>query len=296
MHPPFRYYWQQIKDAVFSLVIWKPTILPAEEVVTYLLEHRASLARFGDGELKVLNGFDINFQPSNPLLQQRLREVSEAKDIALLIGIPDIFEHLERYCAFDQKFWRYHLCWNRKRWYSLLSPERNYASTFLSRFYSIDFDRTKAAERIGVVRQLWKGRDIMIVEGKDSKIGVGNDLFSSALSIRRILCPSKDAFACYDAILAAIQKTVLRSDLIILALGPTATVLSFDLCRAGYQALDLGHIDLEYEWFLMGATEKVAVTGKFSNEAFLEKKAVSEVSGQLFDEDYNRQILCIIEP
>ncbi len=40
-------------------------------------------------------------------------------------------------------------------------------------------------------------------------------------------------------------------------LGPTAKLLSYDLTKRGYQAIDLGHIDSEYEWFQMKAESKV---------------------------------------
>ena len=36
----------------------------------------------------------------------------------------------------------------------------------------------------------------------------------------------------------------------LIALGPTATILAYDLAEKGVQALDVGHIDIEYEWFL----------------------------------------------
>ena len=39
--------------------------------------------------------------------------------------------------------------------------------------------------------------------------------------------------------------------LILLMLGPTAKVLGFQLSREGYQAIDIGHIDSEYEWYQM---------------------------------------------
>ena len=38
--------------------------------------------------------------------------------------------------------------------------------------------------------------------------------------------------------------------IILISLGPTATILSFDLCKLGYQAIDIGHIDYGYESFL----------------------------------------------
>ena len=52
----------------------------------------------------------------------------------------------------------------------------------------------------------------------------------------------------------------------LLALGPTATVLAYDLCRQGFQAIDVGHVDLEYEWFLRGEGHRTYVEGKYNNE------------------------------
>lgn len=46
----------------------------------------------------------------------------------------------------------------------------------------------------------------------------------------------------------------------------TATVLAYDLSKKHMRALDLGHIDVEYEWFRMGATHKVPIKGKQMSE------------------------------
>ena len=62
-------------------------------------------------------------------------------------------------------------------------------------------------------------------------------------------------------------KKLDKNKLILLALGPTATVLAYDLSKLGYQAIDIGHIDIEYEWFLQGAKEKVAIENKYVGEA-----------------------------
>lgn len=50
--------------------------------------------------------------------------------------------------------------------------------------------------------------------------------------------------------------TVNKAKLVLIALGHTATVLAYDLAEVGYQAIDIGHIDIEYEWFLMRAPKK----------------------------------------
>ena len=48
------------------------------------------------------------------------------------------------------------------------------------------------------MKQIWKDRDIIIVEGELSRLGVGNDLFDNAKDIRRILCPAKNTIDKYN--------------------------------------------------------------------------------------------------
>ena len=167
-----------------------------------------------------------------------------------------------------------------------------YGNTFLSRFYSMEFDKALSAHRITLLKQLWNNRDIIFVEGRDTKMGVGNDLFDNVQSIRRVLCPSKDAFEKYDDIIAKVLEIPRNeNNLFILALGPTATVMAADLHKAGLQVLDMGHMDIEYEWYRMGVTQKVPVTGKFSNEAAILGLADSAVVGELKDDIYQKQII-----
>ena len=50
-----------------------------------------------------------------------------------------------------------------------------------------------------------------------------------------------------------------KNKLILIALGPTATILAYDLYKLGYRAIDIGHIDIEYEWFLRKANTKIPI-------------------------------------
>lgn len=117
-------------------------------------------------------------------------------------------------------------------------------------------------------------------------LGYGNDLFDNAKSIKRILCPNKNAWDKYDEILDAVIHNTTKADLIILALGMTATIMAYDLALSGRQALDLGHSDIEYEWMKMGAVEKVAIPGKFTNEA--KDGKLQSIS---YPDDFKSQIL-----
>lgn len=280
-------YW----DMVYRLFCFTPRVLSYKECISYINHNKASLARMGDGELVCMYGTDLNFQKSTPALREDLHHVCDSLDARCIIGIPDVFEHLERYNAVEQNFWTSHFYFNRSKWYSFLKKDRFYADAFLSRFYSMEYDKGLAEKRISMLRTLWQGRNVIFIEGKDTKLGVGNDLFDNVASIRRILCPAKDAYDKYDEILKSAKIHARPGDLFILALGPTATVLAYDLCMAGHQALDLGHLDIEYEWYKMGATSKVPVKGKFTNEAVCTGNAISEVIGSLQSTDYDLQII-----
>ena len=53
-----------------------------------------------------------------------------------------------------------------------------------------------------------------------------------------------------------------------MALGPTATILSFDLSQnENIQCVDIGHVDVEYLWYIKRAQKKEAISGKYINES-----------------------------
>ena len=103
-----------------------------------------------------------------------------------------------------------------------------------------------------MLKKIWDGKDVIIVEGSKTRLGVGNDLFGNVLSVKRILAPAENAFSCYQLIIQEVVK-IYKHELILLALGPIATVLAYEFSKLNMRALDLGHIDIEYEWFLHGS-------------------------------------------
>ena len=141
-----------------------------------------------------------------------------------------------------------------------------YGDTQITRPY-IAYKNSKNAKKIfPKLKELWADKNIIIVEGEKTRLGVGNDLFSNVKSIKRILAPAVNAFHCYDKIKQAVVNNY-NGELVLVALGPTATVLAYDLTNFGIQALDLGHVDIEYEWFLNDKRDHDIVPGKYTNEA-----------------------------
>lgn len=126
------------------------------------------------------------------------------------------------------------------------------------------------------------GLRVLIVEGVGTKLGVGNDLLNTTACVLRITTLNKNAFDLYDEIYNSVIEHKNMYDIVLISLGPTATILSFDLSKVGIRCIDTGHIDIEYEWMLSNASSKTAVAGKNVNEV----GAVYSEDNQLNNKEY----------
>ena len=260
-----------------------------EETVKEIIKKKKSISRFSDGEFSIIYGGNINFQKYDKTLSKRLKEIikNNNKDKKLLVGI--IFPYKEKILKTlvksTQSFWKNFFDKNKFKLLKILDKNKKYYSGSITRFYINYKDKSQASEFIKKLKKIWEGRDIIIVEGDKSRIGIGNDLFNKTKSIKRIICPAKHAFSVYDRILNAVLK-VSKDKLILIALGPTASVLACDLSKKGYQAIDIGHTDIQYELYLRNATKKVRIKYKFFNE-YDGGRIVEDIN----DENYSNQII-----
>lgn len=284
-------YYRLIKDKIICIFYKYPNILDNYETIDKIINDRCSISRFGDGELDLLiknKGF--RFQKINNRLSERLEEVLKSDNDKLIIGIPKVFrkKDLDFRTEESKRWWNNYILNNRLNWYRYLDTSKVYGNTNFTRNYIAVKDKSKCNNYFNYVKRIWNNRNVIIVEGEFSRLGVGNDLFSNASSIERILAPNENAFDKYDNILKEIMKQS-KEKLILLALGPTATILAYDLCKLGYQALDIGHIDIEYEWFLRKVDKKVPIENKYTFEAgnLIESDAFE-------NKEYNEQIVSIV--
>lgn len=273
---------------------YKLSVMTSEETIAYIKEHHCSIARYGDGEFAIMlqNG-EPGFQKGSDELAAALLNVIENAPDNLMLCIPRFFVSTT---DMSRQGKRSAQGWEISYQKEVVQTIRNlgkgnyrFGDAYISRPFSA-YRSNKNAERIfPLLKSLWQERDILIIEGTQTRLGVGNDLFSGAKSIRRILAPAENAFEYYPEIL----RTILSSwtgELLVLALGPTATVLASDLSKSGIQALDLGHIDIQYEWYLKGDKSFQPVHGKYTNEA-IGGQNVSPCE----DEVYLSQIVTIIQ-
>ncbi|WP_300727627.1 SP_1767 family glycosyltransferase [uncultured Bacteroides sp.] len=274
-----------ISDFCYRHCHQAPEVVSIEETLSYIMEHHCSVSRLGDGEIKLVAGKNLGFQKATKEIQQRMIDVLAHPIPNHIVCLPDIFRDLNQYEPGASRHWRKHLSYYRKYWYRYTDKNRKFYNAFISRCYMMFQDKSNVQKHFLHLKQLWDKKNIIIVEGEKSRLGIGNDLFDNASSIKRILGPNTEAFHYYDKIIQAVNQFP-KSTLILLALGPTATIMAYDLARQGYQAIDLGHVDIEYEWFRMGATHKVPVKNKFVNEA-----GAGVGVGELNDQRYLSEIV-----
>ena len=256
-----------------------------------IIDEKCSVARFGDGEFNLIRGGDLGFQQADGRLASRLKDVLNSDINRLEIGLPDVFGDLSDYEIKAARFWKSYMGMYRGEMVRLIDKNKIYLNTNMTRFWSGYKNKGQVKKIIGLYKKIWKDRNVVFVEGELTRMGVGNDLFDGVSSVQRILCPAKNAWNKYSEILATILELNLNENtLFILALGPTATVLAYDLTKAGYQALDLGHLDVQYEYSLRNANGKIALEGKYVNE----NTAGREVSDSIIDADYQNSVIARI--
>lgn len=244
-------------------------ILNSIDSIKYIIEHKCSVSRFGDGEFIMLlgGGYD-DYQGADQKLAKRLKEVLVSTDAPNhIVGLPMPLKHTIGLRPSSRDFWDYFTLRKGVSLLPYLSTTRLYIDTQLSRFYIMYTDKSHCGNQLNLLKAIWDNQDVVIIEGTKSRTGIGNDLYDNVKSLSRILGPATDAFSMYDEMLEAIVKHVSKDNLILLSYGPTATILAYDLAKLGYWAIDIGHLDIEYEWFKMGAIDKVVINGKFTNEA-----------------------------
>lgn len=280
----------EISAGIEKGIFRKPTVKSIDETLEKL-KIGFSMSRYGDGELNMILGRNYStFQRPDEVLIQRLKEILKSNLSNHIVCLPDIYGEFYSKNEEHTNWFRRHLSdGGRERDYSVLDMDKEYYNAFITRPYKDYVDHSGAEKRFLALRAVWDDRDITIIEGKKTRFGVGNDLISNARSCERILGPAINAFDKYDELLET-AKNVDRNRLILIALGHTATVLAYDLAAEGYQALDIGHLDIEYEWFLRGTDKKVPIEGKYVNEAPLGRI----VSEHISDEKYNREIIKVI--
>jgi hypothetical protein len=185
-----------------------------------------SLARFGDGELKLMDGGGYMREPGCAELGSELLKVLQDPDVNCLVGIPTMSPAGPKY---DN--WMRHA----ERFAKILRPnDVCYHSAFITRPDSAPW--INVGKFAAKVESIWKDKRVAVLSEPENKIVKAVRL--SAKRMKKIPCPSREAYAEIDRLEDEIVRS--KPEVALLCCGPTATCLANRLASRGIHAVDIG--------------------------------------------------------
>lgn len=271
---PFHYVRQIIKHLlswiypIFRLFYKMPKVESVYETLEKLTENnKLSLVRFGDGEIVYINDkLNLPFQQYEDKLATCYKDLFKNNNPNLLVGLPIGYQDLNQLSEEGKLFWRSQIVWNYPRFKKYLNLETLYANASVTRL-TFGFEKEYTIKAFNYWKKILNGNKVLLIEGEKSRFGVGNNILNNINNIHRILAPKHNAFSKCDEIIRYIENQTQKYEMILVALGPAAKYLVFELYKKGHKVIDVGNLDIEYEWYLRGASEeRIVVPGKYTSE------------------------------
>lgn len=229
-----------------------------EETIEELIRTDKSMVRFGDGEITMIRGRSLKLQQVKPEITDGLKRIIRYQYDGMIVTIPEIFGDLSIYRKKSRQFWKDHLFFSRKIYEQYCNSDKEYFNTSISRFYLTLEDKSKCEEWVKGIKQIWENKDIVVVEGERTHNGVGNDLFDTAKTVERVIGPGSNAYEYLEEIIENCRQYP-KDRLFLVSLGVAAKFFTEKMFLDGYRVLDIGNLDMEYEWYLQKANYKIAL-------------------------------------
>lgn len=239
-----------------------PVIKDPMETIDAIVKGHKSICRFGDGEFKLMEGEDIPFQKGGPEIAKRLHEVFASDNPNVAIGIHScLFRIPDNVLPVVKLFYYLKSNHYRHQVARLVNPGTVYYSAEFTQLYMLyeDYDFESYYRKMA---RIWNKRDVTVICGRGIMDKITHNIFASAASVEYLYAPAQNAFNDYAELLKQ-AKQIDKSRLVVIILGPTATVLAYDLALCGYQALDFGHIFKDYDAFIKQLPRTPGNIGRF---------------------------------
>jgi glycosyltransferase family protein len=224
-----------------------PTVIEEFLTIQTILDRKASIGRYGDGEFRSARGSNLKFQDAHPVLSTKLQDVLRTSDDRFLVGIPRVWGRRDLYFYDPIKHDNWLKTMQKEDFLGMLVPEKTYYSSFITRpdaAVHIECD-----DYYRLVQSIWRGRRVVYFAGRNGKplkAMEGRGFLQEAEELKIEWCLEENAFSEYEQLIERARKYDPKKWLVLLSLGPTATVLAWDLFQLGYQALDIGHMPMFY--------------------------------------------------
>lgn len=217
-------------------LIWNK-MLDMEVTMKRIQTEKLSIARYGDGENKLIANpyFNIGFQKNNVRLSDQLKDVLLHPAKNLMIGQPSKLFNDSHIRLWNDSFYELK--------YILAKTEATeYISTHITRPM---FFHLYGEHGVQMWRNIWQDQNITIVTCEGSRFDLIPELFDNIKSSKVIYTKAKNAFSDIDNLINKLE--VDDGDLILVSLGPTASILANEMAKRGKWILDVGHLAASYK-------------------------------------------------
>ena len=187
----------------------------------------ASLARFGDGELKMIYGSSYVRQEGSLKIATELFNVLNHPAPGCLVGIPTMDERGPKFAN-----WQRH----RERFENVIQRAGPFYSAFVTRPDSAPW--IECGDYLELCLSVWRGKRVTLISEAGSKLRTV--LARTARMVEWVECPSSGCYAVIKNLQGEVKRA--RGQLVVLSCGVTATALANRLTARGVHALDFGSV------------------------------------------------------
>jgi glycosyltransferase family protein len=217
-------------------------VLTELETIQYISDNKCSIARYGDGEFKICLGAHAKFQVADLGMAKRMRTILRSNNKNLLVCVPRIYQPREDWPTQEKaQFWKPFA--THKSYVNLLDNKKTYGSSFITR---PDSSGQSSKAFYEAIKTLWSNKEVLLLKGEGTGFDKKPDIFETAINYKTIIGLKRDAYKQYDFLLKKALELTDENSVIVISLGPTATILAAELAECGRQALDLGHLGMFY--------------------------------------------------
>lgn len=228
---------EKAMDSLRYYAKFYPKMESIEDTIEEIVNNRKSISRFGDGEYSLVLYRNIGFQTKSLRIAFRMFEILKGKSNPnCLVGI--IVPVLNQ-GPLGQYSLRY-MYENNIHILRMFTDKK---------YYSARISREMTKESVVKLQNAWLNRNVIFVSGKNSRFDVNHKIFKGVKTKVSIWTLPVNAWGEYEKVIDKVKDESKKLDdpLVICAIGPTATVLAYDLSNIGIQCLDLGHITNCYD-------------------------------------------------
>lgn len=223
--------------------LYPKNILSVENTISKIISENLSVSRLGDGEEFAQNLLNAN--PKFPELKKSLQEIlkyGSSEKCLVCINNFNVFD--EKVPMYYRRAFAYY--WIKNPVNSMtkslsFNTTSDYGDAYAFLFYFSEADtKEETIKKSKYIAKIWEGKKVLFVISKHSKIPLDKSYFNGTAEKAFIFAPRENAYSEYNRIFRKITENYSQDWLVYLELGACATVLSSELSKLGYQALDMG--------------------------------------------------------